>query len=130
MQFQVMVLDYKLTYPSGTATAMLINSFHTKTGAELAGYTNLTTQKLNLRPWTLLTFLVCFLYYFSFLLFIYCFFCFVLLCESYRNQVKQLGKYLSISFFWSAFKWFFSGIGDSCGFDNFPSFGLTLFKNT
>ncbi|WJX81161.1 putative metal-nicotianamine transporter ysl6, variant 2 [Trifolium repens] len=80
---KVMVLDYKLTYPSGTATAMLINSFHTKTGAELAG-----------------------------------------------NQVKQLGKYLSISFFWSAFKWFFSGIGDSCGFDNFPSFGLTLFKNT
>ncbi|XWS43989.1 hypothetical protein CRYUN_Cryun15aG0006300 [Craigia yunnanensis] len=26
-------------------------------------------------------------------------------------------------------KWFFSGIGDSCGFDNFPTFGLTLFKN-
>ncbi|XP_029130341.1 50S ribosomal protein L28 isoform X2 [Cajanus cajan] len=34
------------------------------------------------------------------------------------------------SFFWSCFKWFFSGIGDSCGFDNFPRFGLTLFKNT
>lgn len=34
--FQVMVLDYKLTYPSGTATAMLINSFHTNSGAELA----------------------------------------------------------------------------------------------
>ncbi|KAF7819399.1 putative metal-nicotianamine transporter YSL6 [Senna tora] len=80
---KVMVMDYKLTYPSGTATAMLINSFHTKTGAELAG-----------------------------------------------NQVTQLGKYLSISFCWSCFKWFFSGIGDSCGFDNFPSFGLTLFKNT
>ena len=31
-------MDYKLTYPSGTATAMLINSFHTTTGAELAGY--------------------------------------------------------------------------------------------
>lgn len=30
-------MDYKLTYPSGTATAMLINSFHTNTGAELAG---------------------------------------------------------------------------------------------
>ncbi|ESW33666.1 hypothetical protein PHAVU_001G088900 [Phaseolus vulgaris] len=80
---KVMVLDYKLTYPSGTATSMLINSFHTKTGAELAG-----------------------------------------------NQVRQLGKYLSISFVWSCFKWFFSGIGDSCGFDNFPSFGLTLFRNT
>ncbi|KAF7801744.1 putative metal-nicotianamine transporter YSL6 [Senna tora] len=80
---KVMVMDYKLTYPSGTATAMLINSFHTKTGAELAG-----------------------------------------------NQVRQLGKYLSISFCWSCFKWFFSGLGDSCGFDNFPSFGLTLFKNS
>ncbi|KAI4348335.1 hypothetical protein L6164_009070 [Bauhinia variegata] len=80
---KVMVMDYKLTYPSGTATAMLINSFHTKTGAELA-----------------------------------------------RNQVLRLGKYLSFSFFWSCFKWFFSGIGDSCGFDNFPSFGLTLFRNT
>ncbi|CAI9766709.1 unnamed protein product [Fraxinus pennsylvanica] len=80
---KVMVLDYKLTYPSGTATAMLINSFHTNTGAELA-----------------------------------------------RKQVSCLGKYLSISFIWSCFKWFFSGIGDSCGFDNFPSLGLTLFNNT
>ncbi|KAK6912956.1 Oligopeptide transporter, OPT superfamily [Dillenia turbinata] len=80
---KVMVMDYKLTYPSGTATAMLINSFHTNAGAELAG-----------------------------------------------KQVSCLGKYLSISLCWSCFKWFFSGIGDSCGFDNFPSLGLTLFKNT
>ncbi|GAB2278411.1 Probable metal-nicotianamine transporter ysl6 [Dionaea muscipula] len=80
---KVMVMDYKLTYPSGTATAMLINSFHTNSGAELAG-----------------------------------------------KQVKSLGKYLSLSLCWSCFKWFFSGIGDSCGFDNFPSLGLTLFKNT
>ncbi|KAG5254370.1 oligopeptide transporter OPT family protein [Salix suchowensis] len=80
---KVMVMDYKLTYPSGTATAMLINSFHTNTGAELAG-----------------------------------------------KQVTCLGKYLSISLVWSCFKWFFSGIGDSCGFDNFPSLGLTLYKNT
>ncbi|XP_073126451.1 probable metal-nicotianamine transporter YSL6 [Henckelia pumila] len=80
---KVMVLGYKLTYPSGTATAMLINSFHTSTGAELA-----------------------------------------------RKQVTCLGKYLSISFCWSFFKWFFSGIGDSCGFDNFPSLGLMLYKNT
>ncbi|CAH9113541.1 unnamed protein product [Cuscuta europaea] len=80
---KVMVLDDKLTYPSGTATAMLINSFHTRTGAELA-----------------------------------------------RKQVSCLGKYLSISFCWSGFKWFFSGIGDSCGFDNFPSLGLPLFNNT
>ncbi|XP_024974076.1 probable metal-nicotianamine transporter YSL6 isoform X2 [Cynara cardunculus var. scolymus] len=35
---KVMVMDYKLTYPSGTATAMLINSFHTTTGAELARF--------------------------------------------------------------------------------------------
>ncbi|KAJ9683222.1 hypothetical protein PVL29_018987 [Vitis rotundifolia] len=80
---KVMVMDYKLTYPSGTATAMLINSFHTNTGAELAG-----------------------------------------------KQVSCLGKYLSISLSWSCFKWFFSGIGDSCGFDNFPSLGLALYKNT
>nr|XP_010913001.1 probable metal-nicotianamine transporter YSL6 [Elaeis guineensis] len=80
---KVMVLDYKLTYPSGTATAMLINSFHTNTGAELAG-----------------------------------------------KQVRCLGKYLSISFCWSCFKWFFSGVGDSCGFDNFPTLGLAAFKNT
>ncbi|XP_078432637.1 putative metal-nicotianamine transporter YSL6 [Wolffia australiana] len=80
---KVMVIDYKLTYPSGTATALLINSFHTNSGAELAG-----------------------------------------------NQVRYLGKYLSISFIWSCFKWFFSGIGDSCGFDNFPTLGLLAFKNT
>ncbi|KAM7267922.1 hypothetical protein ACFE04_010088 [Oxalis oulophora] len=80
---KIMVMDYKLTYPSGSATAMLINSFHTNSGAELAG-----------------------------------------------KQVSCLGKYLSISLSWSCFKWFFSGIGDSCGFDNFPSLGLALFKNT
>lgn len=80
---KVMVIDYKLTYPSGTATALLINSFHTNTGAELAG-----------------------------------------------KQVHCLGKYLSISFVWSFFKWFFSGVGDSCGFDNFPTLGLAAFKNT
>ncbi|XP_061989790.1 probable metal-nicotianamine transporter YSL6 isoform X3 [Rosa rugosa] len=34
---KVMVMDYKLTYPSGTATTMLINSFHTRSGAEIAG---------------------------------------------------------------------------------------------
>ncbi|KAF0924974.1 hypothetical protein E2562_015038 [Oryza meyeriana var. granulata] len=80
---KVMVIDYKLTYPSGTATAMLINSFHTTSGAELA-----------------------------------------------EKQVSCLGKYLSISFLWNCFKWFFSGVGDSCGFDNFPSLGLAAFKNS
>jgi len=34
--FQVMIIDFKLTYPSGTATAHLINSFHTPAGAKLA----------------------------------------------------------------------------------------------
>nr|DAD30503.1 TPA_asm: hypothetical protein HUJ06_009354 [Nelumbo nucifera] len=47
-----------------------------------------------------------------------------------RKQVHCLGKYLSISLCWGCFKWFFSGIGDSCGFDNFPSLGLEAFKNT
>ncbi|XP_074569846.1 putative metal-nicotianamine transporter YSL12 isoform X2 [Curcuma longa] len=35
-QFQIMIIDYKLIYPSGTATAHLINSFHTPSGAKLA----------------------------------------------------------------------------------------------
>lgn len=34
--FQIMIVDFKLTYPSGTATAFLINSFHTPKGAKLA----------------------------------------------------------------------------------------------
>eukprot|EP00249_Psilotum_nudum_P019051 c27075_g2_i1 orf=94-2274(+) len=33
---KIMIIDYKLTYPSGTATAVLINSFHTPHGAEQA----------------------------------------------------------------------------------------------
>ncbi|XWS54324.1 hypothetical protein CRYUN_Cryun10bG0080200 [Craigia yunnanensis] len=33
---RIMILKYKLTYPSGTATAYLINSFHTPKGAKLA----------------------------------------------------------------------------------------------
>lgn len=33
---KIMIIDYKLTYPSGTATAHLINSFHTPKGAKLA----------------------------------------------------------------------------------------------
>ncbi|KAK2635746.1 hypothetical protein Ddye_030538 [Dipteronia dyeriana] len=33
---KLMILKYKLTYPSGTATAYLINSFHTPKGAKLA----------------------------------------------------------------------------------------------
>ncbi|KAK8935736.1 putative metal-nicotianamine transporter YSL14 [Platanthera zijinensis] len=33
---KIMIIDYKLTYPSGTATAHLINGFHTPQGAKLA----------------------------------------------------------------------------------------------
>jgi hypothetical protein len=33
---QIMIVDYKLTYPSGTATAYLISGFHTPEGAKLA----------------------------------------------------------------------------------------------
>ncbi|KAG2707825.1 hypothetical protein I3760_05G164400 [Carya illinoinensis] len=33
---KMMILKYKLTYPSGTATAYLINSFHTPRGAKMA----------------------------------------------------------------------------------------------
>lgn len=33
---KIMIIDFKLIYPSGTATAYLINSFHTPEGAKLA----------------------------------------------------------------------------------------------
>ncbi|KAK9093850.1 hypothetical protein Scep_025319 [Stephania cephalantha] len=33
---KIMIIDYKLTYPSGTATAVLINGFHTPKGDEMA----------------------------------------------------------------------------------------------
>ncbi|KAH7332423.1 hypothetical protein KP509_20G086500 [Ceratopteris richardii] len=80
---KIMVIDYKLIYPSGTATATLINSFHTPEGADVA-----------------------------------------------RKQVKCLGKYFTLSFLWSFFKWFFSGTGDNCGFDKFPTLGLQAYANT
>ncbi|XP_010541500.1 PREDICTED: metal-nicotianamine transporter YSL2 [Tarenaya hassleriana] len=33
---KIMIVDYKLTYPSGTATAVLINGFHTSKGSKTA----------------------------------------------------------------------------------------------
>ncbi|GKV25535.1 hypothetical protein SLEP1_g34962 [Rubroshorea leprosula] len=33
---KIMIIDYKLTYPSGTATAILINGFHTPRGDKMA----------------------------------------------------------------------------------------------
>nr|CAB3450527.1 unnamed protein product [Digitaria exilis] len=35
---KVLVIDYKLTYPSGTATAILINGFHSKQGDKNSKY--------------------------------------------------------------------------------------------
>ncbi|KAF3777347.1 putative metal-nicotianamine transporter [Nymphaea thermarum] len=78
---KIMVIDYKLTYPSGTATAYLINGFHTPQGAKLA-----------------------------------------------KKQVSVLGRFFSFSFLWGFFQWFYTG-GDSCGFSNFPTFGLKAFDN-
>ncbi|KAK1682820.1 hypothetical protein QYE76_043668 [Lolium multiflorum] len=80
---QVLVIDYKLAFPGGTATALMINSLHGENEADLTG-----------------------------------------------RKVHCLVKYMGLSFGWSFFKWFFSGVGDSCGFDNFPTFGPEAFKNT
>lgn len=44
--FQALVIDYKLTYPSGTATAVLINGFHTPQGEKNAKYKPLVPHML------------------------------------------------------------------------------------
>ncbi|CAN8321120.1 unnamed protein product [Cochlearia groenlandica] len=77
---KIMIIDFKLTYPSGTATAHLINSFHTPQGAKLA-----------------------------------------------KKQVRVLGKFFSLSFFWGFFQWFFTA-GENCGFNSFPTFGLGAYQ--
>ncbi|GMY33910.1 probable metal-nicotianamine transporter YSL7 [Fagus crenata] len=77
---KIMVIDFKLTYPSGTATAHLINSFHTPQGAKLA-----------------------------------------------KKQVRELGKFFSLSFLWGFFQWFYTA-GDNCGFESFPSLGLKAYE--
>ncbi|KAI3454289.1 hypothetical protein Pfo_010952 [Paulownia fortunei] len=77
---KVMIIDFKLTYPSGTATAHLINSFHTPKGAKLA-----------------------------------------------KMQIRELGKFISFSFLWGFFQWFFTA-GDDCGFSSFPSLGLKAYQ--
>ncbi|KAL8038163.1 hypothetical protein ABFX02_11G086200 [Erythranthe guttata] len=78
---KIMIIDFKLIYPSGTATAHLINSFHTPQGAKLA-----------------------------------------------KKQVRTLGKFFSFSFVWAFFQWFFTAT-ESCGFNNFPTFGLKAYDN-
>lgn len=79
---KILIIDYKLTYPSGTATAVLINSFFTPHGFKQA-----------------------------------------------QKQIRCLGKYFSFSFFFSLFKWHFSGPSGECGFDKFPSLGLKAYDN-
>ncbi|KAI5424180.1 proteasome regulatory particle subunit [Lathyrus oleraceus] len=74
--------DYKLTYPSGTATAVLINGFHTPKGDVMA-----------------------------------------------KKQVHGFVKFFASSFVWAFFQWFFTG-GDTCGFVQFPTFGLQAWKNS
>lgn len=41
-----MIIDYKLTYPSGTATAILINGFHTAQGDAMAKYIYISTTTI------------------------------------------------------------------------------------
>ncbi|XP_019414914.1 PREDICTED: metal-nicotianamine transporter YSL3-like isoform X1 [Lupinus angustifolius] len=79
---KIMIIDYKLTYPSGTATAVLINGFHTPKGDAMA-----------------------------------------------KKQVRGFMKFFSASFLWAFFQWFYTG-GDTCGFVQFPTFGLEAWKNT
>ncbi|XP_073297716.1 metal-nicotianamine transporter YSL3-like [Primulina huaijiensis] len=79
---KIMIIDYDLPYPSGTATAVLINGFHTRKGDETA-----------------------------------------------KEQVRGFMKFLSLSFIWSFFQWFFAG-GEQCGFINFPTLGLEAWKET
>lgn len=79
---KVMIIDCKLPYPSGTATAVLINGFHTPKGDNIA-----------------------------------------------KKQVNGFMKFFSMSFLWGFFQWFYSA-GETCGFAQFPTFGLQAWKNS
>ncbi|KAI5657588.1 hypothetical protein M9H77_26381 [Catharanthus roseus] len=79
---KIMIIDYKLSYPSGTATAVLINGFHTPKGD-----------------------------------------------KNGKKQVHGFMKFFSVSFAWGFFQWFYSG-GSTCGFVNFPTFGLKAWKQS
>lgn len=46
-----MIIDYKLTYPSGTATAVLINGFHTKKGDQNARFDR-SSLPFEFRAWS------------------------------------------------------------------------------
>ena len=45
-----------------------------------------------------------------------------------RKQVRFLGKFFSLSFLWGFFQWFFAAT-ETCGFSNFPTFGLKAYQN-
>lgn len=110
---QTMIVDYKLTYPSGTATAYLINGFHTPQGAELAKW--VTCLSIHLAVVSI----ICTSHKKYWLT----------ECLAYfRKQVRTLGKYFSMSFVWAFFQWFYTA-GNDCGFSSFPSLGLEAYKN-
>uniref|UniRef100_A0A7N0U5E1 Uncharacterized protein n=1 Tax=Kalanchoe fedtschenkoi TaxID=63787 RepID=A0A7N0U5E1_KALFE len=80
---KALIIDYNLPYPTGTATAVLINGFHSDRGNDAA-----------------------------------------------KKQVMGFVKYSGLSFLWGFFQWFFSGQASSCGFSQFPTFGLEAFKQS
>ncbi|KAI5411951.1 proteasome regulatory particle subunit, variant 2 [Lathyrus oleraceus] len=45
------------------------------------------------------------------------------------KQVHGFVKFFASSFVWAFFQWFFTG-GDTCGFVQFPTFGLQAWKNS
>jgi hypothetical protein len=111
-----MIADLKLTYPSGLATAVIINGFHSQVD-KMAKYTSFSAS----------------LYFF-----------FLKKIKSYkesnlkkktktlcRKQFQGFMKYFSVSFLWGLFQWFFSG-KERCGggFKQFPTFGLKAWKQT
>lgn len=75
-----MIIDYKLTYPSGTATAVLINGFHTPKGDKMARYhSELRIQNNELKEFNII------------------FICTIL----YRKQVVGFTKFFGGSFLWA-----------------------------
>ncbi|KAL3748229.1 hypothetical protein ACJRO7_009462 [Eucalyptus globulus] len=77
------IIDKKLPFPTGSASANYINSFHAPRSGKMNG----------------------------------------------REQIEKLRRFFTISFLWSIFQWLYSG-GDSCGFTNFPTFGLKAFERS
>ncbi|KAL3630039.1 Metal-nicotianamine transporter ysl1 [Castilleja foliolosa] len=78
---KILIIDYELTFPTGMATAVLINGFHSR-GDKMA-----------------------------------------------KKQVRGFLKSFSFSFLWGFFQWFYAA-KESCGFSQFPTFGLQARKQT